>query len=72
MRSVPLWVTLLTDIRTTGALPPKVVVSHLDGLLQVLGKYENAKGLLFVAKRELVDDTLREQNTFRRQSARHS
>jgi hypothetical protein len=27
----------------------------LDGLLQVLGKYDNAKGLLFGAKRELVD-----------------
>ena len=63
---------LLTDIKTTGALPPKVAVSQLDGLLQVLGKYENSKGLLFGAKRDLVDDTLREQNIFRRQSARHS
>ena len=36
------------------------------------GVSENAKGLLFGAKRELVDDTLREQNIFRRQSARHS
>ena len=53
--STALGEALLTDIKTTGALPPKVAVSQLDGLLQVLGKYDNAKGLLFGAKRELVD-----------------